>query len=134
MDTKFIKTVNQLPRDRGFVEVQDKLDFYIYYDYGGNAQIGVGGQDRVNSIPVAPDDLTPNYGLGNCPAMASSTWLKFNGQIEFHILGAALRKPVWESTYSGSFRDPDKALRGLDKDLSELFVKSFKNFPPKPPK
>jgi hypothetical protein len=63
--------------------------------------------------------------------MAPSTWLKVNGEIVFHMIDAESQKPVWETIYSKTFRDPDKALRNLDKEVNELVSRSFRDFPPK---
>lgn|GEM_PF-1583985 len=134
MDLKIVKAVNQLLMAKGFVEVKDKPDFYLYYDGGGGAMFAVGGASQANSSPRAPSDPTPTYGLGNGPAMAPASWLKVNGQIVFHMLDATSRKLVWETVYSKTFRDPDKALRNFDKEVNELVSKSFKEFPPKSPK
>jgi Domain of unknown function (DUF4136) len=131
MDRKIVKAVNQLLASKGFVEVQDKPDFYVSYDGGGDAQIGAGGTNSAGSGPTTSADLSPSYGLGNGPALAPSTWLKLKGQIEFHIVDAGSQKPVWETTYSKTFRDPNKALRNMDKEVNELVSKSFKDFPPK---
>jgi Domain of unknown function (DUF4136) len=131
MDLKIVKAANQMLASKGFVEVQDKPDFYVYYDGGGEAQIGAGGANLAGSGPATSADLAPSYGLGNGPALAPSTWLKLKGQIEFHIVDAGSQKPVWETTYSKTFRDPDKALRNMDKEVKELVSKSFKDFPPK---
>ena len=129
MDLKIVKAVNQTLIARGFVEVKDKPDFYIYYDGGGDMQARAGGQERANSTPLTPGDRTPTYGLGNGPALAPSTWLKVNGQIVFYIADES-KKIVWETTYSKTFRDPNKAIRNLDKEVTELVSKSFKEFPP----
>jgi Domain of unknown function (DUF4136) len=131
MDRKIVKAVNQLLASKGFVEVQDQPDFYVSYDGGGDAQIGAGGTNSAGSGPTTSADLSPSYGLGNGPALAPSTWLKLKGQIEFHIVDAGSQKPVWETTYSKTFRDPNKALRNMDKEVNELVSKSFKDFPPK---
>src|SRR5664279_6521830 len=36
MDLKIVKNVNQLLAARGFVEVKERPDFYVYYDGGGD--------------------------------------------------------------------------------------------------
>jgi hypothetical protein len=54
-----------------------------------------------------------------------------NGQIEFHLIDASSQKSLWDTAYTQTFRDPDKALRDLDKEVNELVSKSFKDFPPK---
>jgi len=131
MDLKIVKAVNRLLTAKGFVEVQDKPDFYIFYDGAGNAQIGVGGASQAGSGPTTSADIAPTYGLGNGPALSPTTWMKVSGEIAFHIVDAAAQKPVWETTYSKNFRDPDKALRDMDKTVNELVAKSFKDFPPK---
>jgi Domain of unknown function (DUF4136) len=129
MDLKIVKTVNQTFIAKGFVEVKENADFYIHYDGGGDMQIGAGSVDRANSTPLTPSDRTPTYGLGNGPALAPATWLKVNGQIEFYITDEP-GKILWETKYNKTFRDPNKAIRNLDKEVSELVSKSFKNFPP----
>lgn len=131
MDLKIVRTVNEALAAKGFVEVKDKPDFYIYYDGGGNMDLLAGSQARANSTPLSPTDRTPTYGLGNGPALAPSTWLKVNGEILFHMADAASGKAVWETTYKKTFRDPDKALRNLDKEVNQLVTTSFKDFPPK---
>jgi hypothetical protein len=131
MDLKIVKAVNQLLSARGFTEVRGKPDFYLYYDGGGDMQIRQGSEARASSTPLAPNDPTPTYGLGNGPTMAPSTWLKVNGEIVFHMLDAESQKPVWETIYSKTFRDPKKALRNLDKEVNELVSRSFRDFPPK---
>jgi hypothetical protein len=129
MDLKIVKAVNQALIAKGFVEVKENPDFYIYYDGGGDMQIGAGSVDRANSTPLTPTDRVPTYGLGNGPALAPATWLKVNGQIEFYITDEP-GKILWETKYTKTFRDPNKAIRNLDKEVSELVLKSFKNFPP----
>ena len=131
MDLKIVKAVNQLLASKGFVEVKEKPDFYIFYDGGGNVQLGAGGVNQAGAGPTTSADVAPTYGLGNGPTLSPSTWMKVNGQIEFHLVDAGTKKPVWETTYSKNFRDPDKALKNMDKELNELVTKSFKNFPPK---
>lgn len=129
MALKIVKVVNQTLIARGFAEVKDKPDFYIYYDGGGDMQISAGGQAQANSTPLSPTDRAPTYGLGNGPALAPATWLKVNGQIVFYIVDES-RKILWETTYNKTFRDPNKAIRNLDNEVSELVSKSFKDFPP----
>jgi hypothetical protein len=131
MDLKIVKGVNQLLAAKGFVEVKEKPDFYIYYDGGGNVQLGSGGASQAGSGPNTSADIAPDYGLGNGPTLSPTTWMKVNGQIEFHIVDAAAKKSVWETIYSKNFRDPDKALKNMDKEVNELVTKSFKDFPPK---
>jgi len=131
MDLKIVKKVNEMLSGKGFEEVKDKPDFYIYYDGGGDMDLHAGGQQQANSTSINSTDRTPTYGLGNGPAMAPATWLKVNGQITFHMTDAASGKPIWETTYKKTFRDPDKAIRNWDKESDELVKKSFKDFPPK---
>lgn len=131
MDRKIVKAVNQALAAKGFVEVQDNPDFYVHYDGGGNTQLRAGGAAQAGSGPSTSADIGPDYGLGNGPALAPTTWLKVNGQIEFHLVDASSKKSVWETTYSKTFRDPDKALQNMDKEVNELVSKSFKDFPPK---
>ena len=131
MDRKIVKNVNQVLSASGFVEVKEKPDFYIYYDGGGDAMTAVAGQSQANSAPLAPGDPTPTYGLGNGPALAPASWLKVNGQIVFYMIDVASTKSVWQTTYSKTFRDPNKAIRNLDKEVNELVSKSFKDFPTK---
>jgi Domain of unknown function (DUF4136) len=134
MDLKIVKAVNRLLAAKGFIEVKDKPDFYISYDGGGNVQLGAGGASQAGSDPTTTATSTtvgPTYGLGNGPTLSPSTWMKVNGQIEFHIVDAATQKPVWETIYNKNFRDPDKALQNMDKEVNELVTKSFKDFPPK---
>jgi hypothetical protein len=64
MDFKIVKVVNQLLSSKGFVEVQDKPDFYIYYDGGGNVKLGAGGATQAGSGPVTTAQIAPDYGLG----------------------------------------------------------------------
>ena len=92
-------------------------------------QVGVGGQAQANSAPLTPVDRAPTYGLGNGPALAPATWLKVNGQIEFYIIDGP-GKILWQTTYNKTFRDPQKALRDIDKEVNQLVSKSFKDFPP----
>ena len=131
MDLKITKAVNRLLRAKGFVETQEKPDFCIYYDGGGDTQVGPGGPSQANSGPTSPSDPTPTYGLGNGPALSPTNWLKVNGQIEFYLVDADSQRAVWKTVYRKTFHDPDKALRNMDKELNELVSKSFKNFPPK---
>jgi hypothetical protein len=131
MDIKIVKAVNQFLAGKGFVEVKEKPDFYIFYDGGGNVQLGAGGASQVGGGPTTSADIGPDYGMGNGPTLSPTTWMKVNGVIEFHIVDAATQKPVWETTYNKHFRDPDKALKNMDKEVNELVTKSFKDFPPK---
>jgi len=131
LDLKIVKAVNKELVAKGFVEVKEKPDFYLYYDGGGNANIRSGGASDADPGPSTSADLSPGFGLGNGPAISPTTWMKVNGQIVFHIVPAGTSKPVWETTYSKNFRDPDKALKEMDKEVNQLVTKSFKDFPPK---
>jgi len=131
MDLKIVNSVNRLLASKGFTEVKENPDFYVHYDAGGNSNIGVGGADAINMSSGAPNDPTPTYGMGQGPMLTPSTWLITKGQIEFHMVDAKSKKAVWESTYQKTFRDPDKAMRNMDKEIDELVAKSFKEFPPK---
>jgi Domain of unknown function (DUF4136) len=131
LDLKIVKTVNRELAAKGFVEVKEKPDWYIYYDGGGNSQLAAGGASAADPGPSTTADLSPGFGLGNGPAIAPTTWMKVNGQIVFHIVAPGASKSVWETTYSKNFRDPDKALKDMDKEVNELVSKSFKDFPPK---
>lgn len=131
MDIKIVKGVNQNLAAKGFVEVKEKPDFFIYYNGGGNSQMGAGGATQAGSGPVTTADIGPDYGVGDGPTLAPTTWMKVSGQIVFHIVDASANKAVWVTTYSKTFRDPDKALKDMDKEVNELVTKSFKDFPPK---
>ena len=131
MDLKIVRNVNRLLSAAGFIEAKDKPDFYIYYDGGGDLQAGLASPALANSAPLSPTDRAPAYGLGNGPALAPASWLKVNGQIVFYIIDAESKKSVWQTTYTKTFRDPNKAIRNLDKEVNQLVSKSFKDFPPK---
>jgi len=131
MDKKIVRNVNELLKSKGFMEVQENPDFYVYYDGGGNLDMKAGGASQAGAGPETTASMDPGYGLGNGPTLAPSTWLKVNGVIEFHLVDAKTKKPVWEATYSKTFKDRDKALKEMDKEVNELVTKSFKEFPPK---
>lgn len=131
MDRKIVKNANEALKSKGFVEVPENPDFYLYYDGGGNLDIGAGGANQVAGGPKTSADVSPGFGLGQGPALAPSTWLKVNGVIVFHMVDAQSKRAVWETTYRKTFRDRDKALKNMDKEVGELVTKSFKDFPPK---
>jgi hypothetical protein len=66
--------------------------------------------------------------------MTPASWLKVNGQIVFHMLDAASRKPVWGTVYSKTSGDPDIVLHNLNKQVNKRVSKSFKEYPRKSPK
>jgi len=131
MDQKIVRNVNELLKSKGFGEVQENPDFYLYYDGGGNMQMGSGGANQAGAGPSTTASIAPDYGMGNGPTLAPSTWLKVNGLIEFHMVDVKTKKVVWDTTYSKTFRDRDKALKDVEKEVNELVTKSFKEFPPK---
>jgi hypothetical protein len=134
LDRKIVKAVNRELTAKGFSEVKENPDFYLFYDGGGSSQLGAGGASQADPGPATTADQAPGFGLGNGPAIAPTTWMKVNGQIVFHIVPPGAAKPVWETTYTKNFRDPDKALKDMDKEVNELVKKSFQDFPPKPKK
>jgi len=134
LDLKIVKAVNRELAAKGFVEVKENPDFYIFYDGGGSSQLGAGGASQADEGPTTSADLSPGFGMGMGPAIAPTTWMKVDGQIVFHIVPPGTSKPVWLTTYRKNFRDPDKALKEMDKEVNELVKKSFQNFPPKPKK
>jgi Domain of unknown function (DUF4136) len=131
LDIKIVKAVNKNLAAKGYEEVADKPDFYIYYDGGGNSDFAAGGATRAGDGPTTSADVAPGYGLGNGPTLSPRQWLTVDGQIEFYIVSAATQKPVWESTYKKTFRDPNKALKNMDKEVDTLVEKVFNDFPPK---
>src|SRR5258705_5287948 len=54
MALKIVRVVNQTLIARGFVEVKDKPDFYIYYDGCGHMQITPDGPSPANSTTLTP--------------------------------------------------------------------------------
>jgi len=88
MNAKIVDSVNRLLTSRGFQEVQENPDLYVYYDGGGNINVGVGGADPLAISSRAPNDPTPTYGLGQGPTLAPSTWLIVKGQVVFHLVDA----------------------------------------------
>ncbi|HKW35636.1 MAG TPA: DUF4136 domain-containing protein [Candidatus Acidoferrum sp.] len=133
MNLKIVRAVDQTLKAKGFVEDKQNPDFYLNYDGGGESNLALSPTAQVNSAPKLSNDPTPTYGLGNGPAMAPAAWLKVDGRISFRMIDAVSKKQVWAATYVKTFRDPDKALRRMDKEVDELVTKSFKNFPPKQP-
>jgi len=131
LDLKIVKAVNRELAAKGFVEVKENPDFYISYDGGGSSQLGAGGVSQADPGPSTTADQAPGFGLGNGPVIAPTTWMKVDGQIVFHIVPPGASKPVWETSYRKNFRDPDKALKEMDKEVNELVKKSFQDFPPK---
>ena len=131
LDIKIVKAVNKNLAAKGFEVVTDKPDFYIYYDGGGNSDFAAGGASKAGDGPTTSADVAPGYGLGNGPTLAPRQWLTVDGQIEFYVVSAVTQKPVWESTYKKTFRDPNKALKNMDKEVDTLVEKTFKEFPPK---
>lgn len=131
MNLKIVKSVNRTLAAKGFVEVQEKPDFFVYYDAAGASNVAAKPVAQANSTPIQPTDRAPSYALGNGPVLAPGTWLKVYGQISFHIIDVPSKKQVWSAIYKKTFHDPDKALRNMDKEVSELVTKSFKDFPPK---
>src|SRR3974390_3744591 len=85
---KIVKAVNKELASKGFVEVKEKPDFYVYYDGGGNANIRSGGASSADSGPTTTADTNPGFGLSDGPAVSPNTWMKVNGQIVFHIVPA----------------------------------------------
>jgi hypothetical protein len=131
LNLKIVKAVNKELASKGFVEVKEKPDFYVYYDGGGNANIRSGGASDAAPGPTTTADTNPGFGLSDGPAVSPNTWMKVNGQIEFYAVPAGASNPVWTATCSKTFRDPDKALKDMDKEVTEWVTKSFKDFPPK---
>jgi hypothetical protein len=39
------------------------------------------------------------------------------------------KKPVWQVLTTKKYKDPDKAIRNLDREISQIIKKSLKNFP-----
>ncbi|HTZ32670.1 MAG TPA: DUF4136 domain-containing protein [Methylomirabilota bacterium] len=131
LNLKIVKAVNQELASKGFVEVKEKPDFYVYYDGGGSANIRSGGASDADPGPTTTADTNPGFGLTDGPAVSPNTWMKVNGQIVFYAVPAGAPKPVWQATCTKTFRDPDKALKDMDKEVSQWVSKSFKDFPPK---
>ena len=131
LNLKIVKAVNQQLAAKGFVEVKENPDFYVYYDGGGNANIRSGGASDADPGPTTTADTNPGFGLTDGPPVSPNTWMKVNGQIEFYAVPAGSSKSAWEATCTKTFRDPDKALKDMDKEVNEWVSKSFKDFPPK---
>ena len=131
LNLKIVKAVNKELASKGFIEVKEKPDFYVYYDGGGNANIRSGGASSADPGPTTSADTNPGFGLSDGPAVSPNTWMKVNGQIVFYVVPVGAAQPVWEATCSKTFRDPDKALKNMDEEVNQWVTKSFKDFPPK---
>jgi hypothetical protein len=71
--------------------------------------LAAGGASQAGSGPIATATFAPDYGLGNGPTLSPSTWMKANGQIEFHIVDATARKPCLRNEHL-------QILRGVEAD------------------
>ena len=131
MALKIVKAVNQALGARGFLEVKDKPDFYPYHDGGGDSQAGLGGEDRVNSTPLSFP--MPQSNLWTRQRLCDGPFHLVEGQRSDCVSHRRFRHAKPQSTYTKTFRDPDKAMRNIDKEVRQLVAKSFKDFPPKSP-
>jgi Domain of unknown function (DUF4136) len=135
LDRKIMRAVTQELGAKGIVENSDHPDFFLFYHAGPGEeglQVGAAPPSGLDSIqPNTTPTAVWNVGAGSNVGFAPNVWTSVQGKFIFYALDAKSKVVVWESIATKKWYDPQKARKNEDKEIKQIVVKSFKDFPPR---
>jgi len=72
----------------------------------------------------------PFYEPGNIASLPPDTWTSVLAKVKLTVTDAGSGKTVWTALASQKIRDPQKALRDLNRKVDDIMSKTLKSFPP----
>jgi hypothetical protein len=111
---------------KGFVEEPAKPDFLIAFEAGGGALKTELEGYHSGPPPRVTEPQGPIYGI------PQNLWFSVNGEVEFRIVDANSNDSIWMALVTKKIQDPHKAMKDVDKQVSQIVSAAFKSFPPNP--
>jgi hypothetical protein len=126
IDQVLVESLNRRLQAKGFVLDQDHPDFSIKYEAGGLTSGDAAAQPSVLIGPV----LGPMCEPGNLVGLPLDTWTSVLAKVKLTVTDVGTGKTVWTALASEKIRDPQKALKDLNRKVDDLMSKTLKGFPP----
>ena len=126
IDQVLVESLNRQLQAKGFVLDQDHPDFSIKYEAGGLTGADASARPDVVIGPV----FGPFYEPGNIASLPLDTWTSVLAKVKLTVTDAGSGKTVWTALASQKIRDPQKALRDLNRKVDDIMSKTLKSFPP----
>jgi Domain of unknown function (DUF4136) len=121
-----VESLNRQLQAKGFVLDEDHPDFRVHYEAGGLTTGAVSTQPDVLVTP-APGPISAPTNFGGLPLDA---WTSTLTKLKLTVTDVSSGRTVWTALASQKIRDPQKALRDLNKKVDDIMRKTLKSFPP----
>jgi len=123
INKKIVEEVNKTLASKGYVEDEKNPDFILSYD-AGSSDLSVKMEGEYSD--------TKNASTASAPAVydiPQNVWYSVDGVVTFHALDAKSNKAIWTAQATKKFRDPNKGMREMPRQVQEIVAKSFQKFP-----
>ena len=126
IDKVLVESLNRQLQAKGFVLDENHPDFRIKYEAGALPEAETSAQpDMLYGLP-----LDPTFGSIGLDGIPPAVWIYALAKLKLTVTDVGSGKPVWTALASEKIRDPQKALKDLNKKVDDLMAKTLKSFPP----
>jgi hypothetical protein len=126
IDKVLVESLNRQLQAKGFVLDENHPDFRIKYEAGALPEAETSAQpEMLNGLP-----LDPIFGSISLDGVPPAVWIYALAKLKLTVTDVGSGKPVWTALASEKIRDPQKALKDLNKKVDDLMAKTLKSFPP----
>jgi hypothetical protein len=126
IDKVLVESLNRQLQAKGFVLDENHPDFRIKYEAGALPEAETSVQpEMLYGLP-----LDPTFGSIGLDGVPPAVWIYALAKLKLTVTDVGSGKPVWTALASEKIRDPQKALKELNKKVDDLMAKTLKSFPP----
>jgi hypothetical protein len=123
IDQAFKKAIDTELTQKGYLQDPKAPDFFIHVE---------GGPDFESKVGANTDIARPNetiYRSQNTTGAGVNAFLVVISQIRIVATDPSSEKAVWQAESTKKYKDPNKAIRNLDEEVSGIVRKAMKGFP-----
>jgi hypothetical protein len=125
MDQKLQDAVNRVLARKGYVEYPQNPDFLIQVVAYGLPDM----QTSANVDVGHPFDATTVYTSQRPDGPGISVWVVVISNVSFILSDRSSNEVAWQADVTKKYKDPQKAIRNLDKEIQNVVKKALKDLP-----
>ena len=123
IDQAFKKAIDTSLAQKGYLQDPKAPDFFIHVEGGPDFESKAGA----NTDIARPNDTI--YRSQNTTGAGVNAFLVVISQIRIIATDPSSGKAVWQGESTKKYKDPNKAIRNLDEEVSGIVRKAMKDFP-----
>ncbi len=125
MDRAIKDAVNRVLRQKGYVENPQAPDFLVQVAGYGMPDMKTSANPDLSSPPT-----TPNVFTSQAPAGAGvNIWMTVIANMSFILTERSSDEVAWQADVSKKYKNPQKSLQNLDKEIQDVVEKALKDLP-----